>query len=199
MDAVLYIHGRSGSATECEHYKPLFIGCDVFGLDYKTFTPWDTGGEIRAEVKKLKREYDGVILIANSIGAFFTMNAGVGDMIERAYFISPVVDMEKLISDIMKWANVTEAELREKGIIKTTFGEDLKWDYLCYVRSHPIKWTVPTDILYGDKDELTSLETIAGFAKAHGATLTVMKGGEHWFHTKEQLRFLDEWIRKNEK
>ena len=27
-----------------------------------------------------------------------------------------------------------------------------------------------------------------------GAKLTVMKGGEHRFHTKEQMRFLDEWI-----
>ncbi len=28
-----------------------------------------------------------------------------------------------------------------------------------------------------------------------GATLTVMKGGEHWFHTEEEMNFLDEWIR----
>ena len=26
------------------------------------------------------------------------------------------------------------------------------------------------------------------------ATLTVMKGGEHWFHTEEEMKFLDEWI-----
>ena len=25
--------------------------------------------------------------------------------------------------------------------------------------------------------------------------LTVMKGGEHWFHTKEQLAFLNDWMR----
>lgn len=22
-----------------------------------------------------------------------------------------------------------------------------------------------------------------------------MKGGEHWFHTEEQIRFLDKWMR----
>ena len=24
--------------------------------------------------------------------------------------------------------------------------------------------------------------------------LTVMENGEHWFHTEEQMKFLDEWI-----
>ena len=42
---------------------------------------------------------------------------------------------------------------------------------------------------------ITSLETIRAFAEKHGASLTVMKGGEHWFHTEEEMKFLDEWIR----
>ncbi len=96
----------------------------------------------------------------------------------------------------MMWANVTEPELKEKGVIPTTFGEDLSWDYLCYVRSHPVDWQVPTHILYGSGDNLTSYETIRAFAAAHDAPLTVMEGGEHWFHTDEQLRFLDEWLKK---
>ena len=45
---VLYIHGKGGSASECEHYKPLFPECDVFGLDYQTFTPRETGEEIHS-------------------------------------------------------------------------------------------------------------------------------------------------------
>ena len=32
------------------------------------------------------------------------------------------------------------------------------------------------------------------FARAHGAKLTVMEEGEHWFHTEEQMAFLDAWI-----
>ena len=35
---------------------------------------------------------------------------------------------------------------------------------------------------------------MAAFAEKHKAGLTVMQGGEHWFHTEEQMRFLDEWI-----
>ena len=192
--AALYIHGKGGFAAECEHYVPLFPECEVIGLDYQTFTPWETGAEIRTAVKALKTEDKRIILIANSIGAYFSMSAGIDAMIEKAWFISPIVDMEKLITDMMRWANVTEAELEAKGTIHTAFGEDLSWNYLCYVRSHPIVWTVPTQILYGSSDTLMSLETIRDFATVHNAALTIMEGGEHWFHTEEHMRFLDEWM-----
>lgn len=194
-NAVLYIHGKGGTAAECEHYRPLFPECDVIGLDYRTFTPWETGAEVRSAVEELKAKYDKIILIANSIGAFFSMNAGIDSLIEKAYFVSPIVNMEKLITDMMAWANVTEDELKEKKIIHTAFGEDLSWEYLCYVRAHPIKWKTPTAVLYGSKDNLTSYETVADFAEKHNAKLTVMENGVHWFHTDEQMRFLDNWIK----
>ena len=193
-DAVLYIHGKGGSAAESNHYKTLFPNCKVIGLDYQSFTPWETGKEIRDAVMKLNANYESIVLIANSIGAFFCMNAGIDAMIHSAYFISPIVDMERLILNMMFWANVSEKELEEKGVIPTSFGEKLSWDYLCYVRDHPVCWTVPTRILYGSKDNLTSYETISVFAKTHGAELTVMEDGEHWFHTDNQMQFLNNWI-----
>jgi len=196
MNAVIYIHGKGGSAAECEHYKSLFPDCEVIGLDYQTFTPWETGKEIHIAVEELKSKYENVILIANSIGAFFSMNAGIDDMIQKAYFISPIVDMEKLITNMMQWANVTEQELESEGVIHTDFGEDLSWEYLSYVRSYLITWHAPTQILYGSNDLLTSLGTISDFANKHQATLTVMEGGEHWFHTEDQMQFLDRWIKK---
>ena len=195
-ELVLYIHGKGGCSGESEHYRPLFPECDVVGLDYQTFTPWETGKEIREAVIELNAKYDRIILIANSIGAFFSMHAGIDAMIRYAYFISPVVDMEKLILNMMSRDGVTEKELEEKGVISTSFGEDLSRDYLRYVREHPVCWTVPTRILYGSRDNLTSRETIAAFAETHGAELTVMDGGEHWFHTDGQMRFLDNWISK---
>lgn len=196
--AVLYIHGKGGSAGEAEHYKSLFPEYDVIGFDYKSSTPWDCKPEFKSKTNEIKSNYGGVILIANSIGAFFSMNAFDGDDIEKAYFISPIVDMEKLICDMMKWASVTEEQLKAEKIIQTAFGEALSWDYLCFVRQNPIKWSVPTKILYGDKDDLTSYETMSKFASEHNAALTVMKDGEHWFHTEEQMRFLDKWILQNE-
>ena len=169
-EVVLYIHGKDGCARESEHYKPLFPECEVVGLDYQTFTPWETGKEIREAVTKLNAEYDSIILVANSIGAYYAMVAHLEGLVRVAFFISPVVDLEKLN------------------------GVELSDEYLRYVRNHPVQWNVPTHILYGSEDPLVPLEAVCDFAKAHNATLTVMDGGGHWFHTDAQMRFLDNWI-----
>ena len=145
----------------------------------------------------LRQHCGRLILIANSIGAFFSLSALDETLVDQALLISPVVDMDKLIGNMMLWASVTERELAEKQEIPTAFGETLSWRYLCYVREHPVSWRVPTRILYGERDNLTSLETISAFAEGIGAELTFMPGGEHWFHTEEQMWFLDHWITKN--
>lgn len=193
--AIVYIHGKGGSPEEAEHYKPLFGDCDVIGLDYSAQSPWEAKEEFPRLFDSICADYESVMVIANSIGAYFTMIALSDRQIKKALFISPVVDMEKLILDMMLWANVTEAELRDKGEIETAFEETLSWKYLRYVREHPVVWTIPTHILYGEKDNLTSYKTISEFAKRMKATLTVMKNGEHWFHTEEQMKFLDGWIK----
>ena len=196
MDAIFYIHGKNGSADEAEHYRLLFPDAYTKGIDYKGVVPWKAGEEIRAAVSDAGAAYDNIIIIANSIGAYFAMNAQIEDMISHAYFISPIVDIEGLIKKMMSFVCVTESELRKRGIIHTDFGEDLSWEYLCYVREHTCRWNVPTDILYAEKDDMTSAETIKSFAREHDASLTVMKGGEHWFHTDEQMLFLDTWIKE---
>ncbi len=195
---ILYIHGKGGTAKEAEHYKSLFPHCDVIGFNYKAETPWEAKTEFPSVFQKLSTGYDRVILIANSIGAYFSMYALPQKKIEKAYFISPIVNMEKLIYNMMVWANVSEDELQEKGTVETTFGETLSWKYLSYIRNSPFSWNVPTEILYGTHDNLTDRETVTAFANTHKAGLTVMKNGEHWFHTPEQMAFLDNWIRECE-
>ena len=191
--AILYIHGKGGNPKEAEYYNAFFKEYDVIGFNYFSQSPWEAKKEFPELFDKLCGAYKSVTVIANSIGAFFAMSALADIKIEKAYFISPVVDMERLIWNMMQWANVTEDDLQKQKEIQTSFGETLSWDYLCYVREHPVTWTVPTHILYGEKDNLTSYETIAEFADRIGATLTVMENGEHWFHTPEQLEFLKQW------
>lgn len=193
---IVYVHGKGGSAQEAEHYRPLFPDAAVVGFDYQARTPWDARAEFPPYFARLRSQCGRLTLIANSIGAFFCMSALDAALADEAFFISPVADMEKLIENMMRWANVTEQELKEKREIPTAFGETLSWDYLQYVRSHPAAWRVPTHILYGELDDLTSLETVTAFAEKTGADLTVMPGGEHWFHTQAQLRFLDGWLTK---
>lgn len=194
---VVYVHGKGGNASEAERYKNLFLGCVVLGLDYKSQTPWDAEKEFLKLFGKLSRGYESVILVANSIGAYFSMNAFKNEKIDRAFFISPVVDMENLILNMMRAVNVTEKELEERKTIETPFGETLSWKYLSFVRNNPISWNVPTYVLYGENDNLTDKKTITEFCKNFKAGLTVMEDGEHWFHTEEQLSFLDKWITEN--
>lgn len=191
---VIYIHGKGGNAKEADRFMPLFENCDVVGFDYASQTPWEAKEEFPSYFDSVCKGYDSVELVANSIGAFFAMNALSDKNIGKAYFISPIVDMENLIFNMMAWANVTEDELIKKKEIKTGFGETLSADYLFYVRKHPIRWTIPTFILYGENDNLTDCKTMSAFADSIGAPLTVMKNGEHWFHTDEQTAFLNNWI-----
>lgn len=191
---VIYVHGKGGSAEEAKHYQPLFSESDVLGFDYKSQNPWEAKSEFSQFFDLHSEGYDSVILIANSIGAFLSMYAFSEKKISQALFISPIVNMEKLITDMMKRSSVTENELQIKMEIPTVFGETLSWKYLCYVRKHPIVWSIPTCVLYGEKDNLTSIETISEFTNRIGATLTVMQNGEHWFHTNAQMRFLDSWL-----
>ena len=193
-ESVIYVHGKGGSAEEADHYRPLFPNCEVIGFDYRSQTPWEAKEEFPGFFAQQRKRCDRLTLIAGSIGAFFSMSALDETLVDRAFFISPVVDMENLIGNLMHWANVTEQALARKREIPTDFGETLSWDYLCYVRQHPISWNVPTQILYGEHDNLTSLEIMSAFSGRHHAKLTVMPGGEHWFHTAEQMQFLDNWI-----
>ena len=192
--ALLYIHGKGGSAKETEQINPFCDGYDVHGIDLADFTPWGTKQQIQNTFEALKKEYNSVSVIGNSIGAYFSMFALQNSFVEKAFFISPILDMEKLILDMMLWANVTEQELREQGTIDTNFGETLSWEYLTFVREHPIHWKTPTEILYAEQDNMTSRETVDGFVSTHQAKLTVMPKGEHWFHTPEQIAFLGKWL-----
>ena len=195
-DIVVYIHGKNGSAAEAARYRRLFADSDVLGFDYEARTPWEAKEEFAPYFESILKSRKSVTIVANSIGAFFAMHALQDMRIKKAYFISPIVNMQNLIEKMMSQARVSEDELRDRGELDTGSGEKLSWKYLCYAREHPICWTAPTHILYGEKDDLTSLETICEFANQAQATLTVMKNGEHWFHTAQQMRFLDDWIRR---
>lgn len=194
--AILYLHGKGGSSSEAALYRKNCPGFDMIGIDYHDDVPWLVEPQIQSAYDKARRQYDSIYLLANSIGAYFAMHALQNCRIEKALFISPVLDMERLILDMMGWASVSEADLRERGEIPTDFGETLSWDYLCFVRRHPITWNVPTEILYAGNDHLISRRTAKAFAGSHNARLTVMENGEHWFHTARQLAFLDAWMKR---
>ena len=196
-NAVVYIHGKGGSADEALYYKKFFNDdYEVLGLDYKSELPWQACEEFQNYFDSLIPNYNEILLIANSIGAYFSMLSLSEKPIKKALFVSPIVDMENIILHMMKRAKISEEALRLKKVINIQFGEPLSWEYLSFVRKNPIAWNIPTGILYGKKDDMTSLETMTNFAHTINASLTVFDRGEHWFHTEEQMNFLDTWVKR---
>lgn len=126
-EILIYVHGKGGSAEEVDHYKPLFPNCEVIGFDYRSQTPWEAKEEFPVFFAQQRQRCDRLTLIAGSIGAFFSMSALDKTLVDRAYFVSPVVDMENLIGNMMQWSNVTEQALAEKREIATDFGETLSF------------------------------------------------------------------------
>ena len=122
---VIYVHGKGGTAAEAAHYQPLFPGQNVIGFAYHAQAPWEAKAEFPPFFAQHRARCAHLTLVANSIGAFFALSSLDETLVDRAYFISPVVDMENLICNMMQWSNVTEQELAEKREIATKFGETL--------------------------------------------------------------------------
>lgn len=200
----LFLHGQMGCKEEAEAFARAACprGYQVLSIDLpghgerqgrgEELLPWTAVPDIWAALDWAERRWGTISLRANSIGAYFAMLAAGRP--ERALLVSPVLDMEGLILTMMGWAGVTEEQLRERGEIPTAFGQTLSWKYLCWVREHPpSRWTCPVRILYGSEDNMTPRRTAEAYARQHGAKLTVLEGGEHWFHTPEQLAALRQW------
>lgn len=206
----LYVHGKSGCKEEAASFAELACakGWQVLSMDLpehgerkgeaSSFDPWHAVPELNAVYDYLQDGWKKTALFANSIGAWFSMLSFAGKPLEKALFVSPVLDMECLIRRMMQWASVSEEVLEKAGIIQTSFGETLSWEYYCYARNHPVcRWEIPTDILYADQDHLTERSAADSFAERYHCRLTVMENGEHWFHTPEQLAVLREWMQNS--
>lgn len=202
----LFVHGQHGNKEEAEAFaqKVSGKGWQVVSIDLpehgerkkeQGFVPWVVVPELQEVWQYIESRWHQIRLRANSIGAWFSMLALSDKSIEQSLFVSPLVDMEQLILTMMSWAGVSEDHLEEEGIIQTDFGQELSWAYLLYTRQYPVKsWKSPTSILYGGKDNLTERHIVEKFSSAFDCKLTVMEEGEHWFHTDEQLDYLNKWL-----
>lgn len=138
-------------------------------------------------------------LFACSLGAYFGLLAYHDLNIKQSLFLSPVVNMERIISNMMKGFQVSEERLKAEHEIRLPIGQTLEWNYYCYVRENPIcfEWKAPTSILYGSDDNLSEWDEISAFAARYQAAVKVLEHGEHYFHTEEQLKVFDRWADEN--
>ena len=154
--------------------------------------------ELTLVINYVKEKYNNITLFACSMGAYFSLLSYKNEDIKQSLFLSPVVNMKIVIDNMMKYFNVDEDSLEKEKVIETPINQKLYWDYYCYVKKHPIDtWNSPTSILYGSKDDVSDREIVIDFSKRFNCNLTIMKDGEHYFHTKEQLKFFELWIENN--
>ena len=205
----LYIHGQGGSKEEAEAFSNIACrrGWQVLSIDLPehgdrksekdAFNPWHVVPELTMVMEFAKLKWKHISLFANSIGAWFSMLSFGKEKLRRCLFVSPVLDMKQLISKMMSWADISEDQLKRELVIPTSFGQTLSWEYWEYALMHPIvNWKAPTEILYGENDNMIDRDTIEQFTRRYDCTLTVMKDGEHRFHTDQQLAFMRKWISK---
>lgn len=200
----LFIHGQFGCKEEAERFAEAAVplGYQVLGIDLPEhggrqdgvkLLPWEAVPELQKVMQYAKSNWRHISVRATSIGAWFSLLAFSGERLERCLFVSPLLDMTDMIGTLMELAGVSEERLKAEKEIPTEFGQTLSWDYLCYARSHPVGAESKTDILYGECDSTIPRRVIDGFIAANPCSLTVMPGGEHWFHTDEQLEFMKNW------
>lgn len=208
--AYIFVHGKLSQKEEAERFAAIACGRGYQVLSFDL----PEHGERKADTCKCTvqngvhdlqeigeyaaAQWEKLSLFGCSLGAYFSLMA-YGDMrFDKALFLSPILDMERLIRNMMAWCNVSEAALEEKQEIPTPFGETLSWPYFEYVKEHPVRrWENRTSILYGTKDNLTERCVVEEFARRFQCDLELLENGEHYFHTKEQLEALDRWLRKN--
>ena len=135
-----------------------------------------------------------VSLFACSLGAFFSLHAYRNRNFENCLFQSPIVNMEYLIHQMLLWFHITEKQLKEEGEIETTI-DTMSWPYYVYVKEHPVeKWTPPTHILFGTRDNLQSREVIDKFVDRFNCQLTVSEKSEHPFMEESDKAIVEAWI-----
>lgn len=204
------VHGKKSCKEDAAEFAAIAVqkGWQVLSFDLPEHggrmdegTPCDVWNGVRDLTtvgEYARRNWSRTALFATSLGAYFSLLAYPKYPLEKCLFLSPILDMERLIQNMMGWFSVDEKTLFEKKKMPTSMGETLDWDYFTYVKAHPITdWEAPTAILYGTNDNLTEHEVLDCFVTRFNADLTTLPDGEHFFHTDEQLKVLRQWLEKN--
>ncbi|MSS85435.1 alpha/beta hydrolase [Actinomycetaceae bacterium WB03_NA08] len=140
--------------------------------------------------------WSDVSIFAVSIGAYLSLLASADRPLRHAWFLAPLTDLQTMIRSSLEAAGVSEKQLEREGVVIAPSGERLTWAYFSFATRHvPSHWPHPTDILHAASDQTVPIEQSIAFADHFGAHLTVLPDVEHWFHTPEQLRQLDTWLR----
>lgn len=202
---LLAIHGAYGDKQDATirrvagvavplGYRVVSIDLPGHGArtDAERLVPWACAPELIAVHEALARPGTGVDLFACSLGAYFSLVALADRPLGRALLLAPLVDMTAHIERLMHAHSVSDDRLRREATIGLPDGQFLDWRYLTFARDHPVRWPHPTEVLWGEQDEVVPEVDIARFAAACGARLRRIDAG-HAF-TSAHDAIVDAWL-----
>lgn len=161
--------------------------------DDKAFNPMEASPEVRAFARLARSQSTEVSLLANSIGAYFSLCDTPAGTFERAWMVSPLLDLEYYIRDIMAEYSVTDEQLEAQTVIDTPRGV-LERSYLRFVEEHPARLNAPSWIIRGDQDEVVPLNALSRFVGAPGVELVQVEGGQHFLGQPPHLDTVVAWF-----
>lgn len=199
----IFIHGHGGNKFEAERFALLAQDYQVLTIDLpghgerkdiENFVPWRVEKELKKVIEYAKQRWSKIYIRATSIGVYFSLLAFKYEKIEKCLFVSPLLDMQRMILDLMNFAKVTKEQLQEKNEIKTSIGQTLSWEYYCFAKDNPIKAICKdTYILYANGDEVIPQDTVEKFVQENKCNLTIIKGCEHWLHLPNEIKKMEQW------
>lgn len=205
----LYVHGKMGCKEEAIKFADVVceMGWQVLSFDFpghgerrrsrKGFRPQKILSEINSVWDFAEGKWKSIALCATGIGAWLSMLALKNQPVRKALFVSPVLDMHRMIKNMMQIEGITIEELRSNVRTSKRFGELLSWDFFQFVERKPIlNWNCPTEILYSGDNRLIEEKTVCEFCHRFRCGLTTMENGDHWLHTNSQLKFLEKWVQQ---
>lgn len=171
----LFVHGQGGNKEEAIRFAKIAVplGYQVIGIDLSIMEmPWNVLPMLLGVKDYLKNHYSSISLRANSIGCWYSLLAFENDEIDKALFVSPILDMKRFIESM----------------------EEKDERYYEWVVSHQIAtWHNETFILRPEKDLVVSDKVNEAFINRFLCDVVTLKNGEHWLHTPEQLSSLRKW------
>lgn len=206
----IYVHGKMGCKENAEHFAEIAIsrGYQVISFDLPehgerknqeySIMVWNAVKDLKHVSNYVINKWKEINLYACSLGAYFSLLAYKDIDMKKCLFQCPVLNMEKLLSNMMIWFDITEEQLMREKVIPTSLGETLHWDYWIYSKENPVdEWKVKTYILYPSKDRLTDKTTVDNFTNTHSVHLTLLDGADHYFKEEKYLKQLEIWLQTN--
>lgn len=201
------VHGFMGSKEDFEYLaeEASHKGYQVLSFDLPehgerkeegyTCNPPNAVKDLTDVLQYAQTHSNHISLLGCSLGAYFSLLTYSDYLFDQCLFLSPVVDMQHLIDNMMKAAGVSVERLQTEKIIANPNGPLFDWEYYSYVKVHPIEmWNTPTKIFMGSEDEVSEVEVIKKFTSRFNVRLTLLEGGKHYLHTEEETREIKKWL-----